>query len=77
MLRSIDDDDDDHYHGDDEDVDPYGGLFDDEQVKIPEIKEHFEDPDQSEDSLNDLLQSLADKDITFKALKLIFLLENF
>lgn len=28
------------------DLDPYGGLFDDEQTKILEIKEHLEDPDQ-------------------------------
>ncbi|OAY36027.1 probable mediator of RNA polymerase II transcription subunit 26c [Manihot esculenta] len=59
-------------HGDEEDddeLDPYAGLFDDEQKKILEIKQHLEDPDQSEDSLVDLLQSLADMDITFKALK--------
>ena len=31
---------------DDEDIDPYGGLFDDEQKKILEIKELLEDPDQ-------------------------------
>ncbi|KAH7565989.1 hypothetical protein ACOSP7_022170 [Xanthoceras sorbifolium] len=58
-------DDDDH----DDEVDPYGGLFDDEQKRIIDIKEHLEDPDQSEESLVDLLQSLADMDITFKALK--------
>ncbi|XP_041009245.1 probable mediator of RNA polymerase II transcription subunit 26c isoform X2 [Juglans microcarpa x Juglans regia] len=51
------------------DLDPYGGLFDDEQAKILEIKEHLEDPDQSDDSLVELLQSLADMDITFQALK--------
>ncbi|XP_031264200.1 probable mediator of RNA polymerase II transcription subunit 26c isoform X3 [Pistacia vera] len=68
--RSVDDDDDDdHGDDDDDDVDTYGGLFDDEQRRILEIKEHLEDPDQSEDSLIDLLQSLADMDITFKALK--------
>ncbi|GAV79269.1 Med26 domain-containing protein [Cephalotus follicularis] len=56
--------------GDDEDdLDPYGGLFDDEQKRVLDIKDHLEDPDQSEDSLVDLLQSLADMDITFKALK--------
>ncbi|KAK6238250.1 hypothetical protein QUC31_003719 [Theobroma cacao] len=55
-------------NGDDE-LDPYGGLFDDEQKKILEIKEHLEEPHQSEDSLIDLLQSLADMDITFQALK--------
>ncbi|KAF5480683.1 hypothetical protein F2P56_001414 [Juglans regia] len=54
---------------DDEDLDPYAGLFDDEQKKILEIKEHLEDPDQSEDSLVELLQTLADMDITFQALK--------
>ncbi|XP_027338279.1 probable mediator of RNA polymerase II transcription subunit 26c [Abrus precatorius] len=54
---------------DDEEVDPYGGLFDDEQKKILEIKEQLEAPDQSEDSLVELLQNLADMDITFQALK--------
>ncbi|KAK4256761.1 hypothetical protein QN277_006445 [Acacia crassicarpa] len=54
---------------DDEEIDPYGGLFDDEQKKILEIKELLEDPNQSEESLVDLLQSLADMDITFQALK--------
>jgi len=29
-----------------EDLDPYGGLFDDEQKKILEIKEQLEEPDQ-------------------------------
>lgn len=36
-------------NGDDdveEDIDPYGGLFDDEQKRILEIKEHLEVPDQ-------------------------------
>ncbi|OMO73441.1 hypothetical protein CCACVL1_17263 [Corchorus capsularis] len=53
----------------DDDLDPYGGLFDDEQKRVLEIKERLEEPDQSEDSLVDLLQSLADMDITFQALK--------
>ncbi|XVF82145.1 hypothetical protein PTKIN_Ptkin16aG0021400 [Pterospermum kingtungense] len=53
----------------DDDLDPYGGLFDDEQKRVLEIKERLEVPDQSEDSLVDLLQSLADMDITFQALK--------
>ncbi|XP_043698512.1 probable mediator of RNA polymerase II transcription subunit 26c [Telopea speciosissima] len=43
--------------------------IDEEQSKILNIKERLEDPDQSEDSLINLLQSLADMDITFKALK--------
>lgn len=30
----------------DEDLDPYGGLLDDEQKKILEIKEQLEEPDQ-------------------------------
>ncbi|KAJ4965460.1 hypothetical protein NE237_017309 [Protea cynaroides] len=48
----------------------YGrSTIDEEKAKIFDIKEHLEDPDQSEDSLLDLLQSLADMDITFKALK--------
>ncbi|XP_057967254.1 probable mediator of RNA polymerase II transcription subunit 26c [Malania oleifera] len=46
-----------------------GRSIDDEQTKILAIKEHLEDPDQSEDSLVELLQSLADMDITFGALK--------
>ncbi|XP_024028872.1 probable mediator of RNA polymerase II transcription subunit 26c [Morus notabilis] len=54
---------------DGEGLDPYGGLFDDEQKKILEIKEQLEDSDQSEDTLVELLQSLADMDITFQALK--------
>lgn len=45
--RSVDVDDDHHDHVDqDDDLDPYGGLFDDEQRKILEIREHLEDPDQ-------------------------------
>ncbi|XP_019435001.1 PREDICTED: probable mediator of RNA polymerase II transcription subunit 26c isoform X2 [Lupinus angustifolius] len=52
----------------DNDLDPYGGLFEDEQKKILEIKEQLEEPDQSEDSLVDLLQNLEDMDITFQAL---------
>ncbi|CAI0555082.1 unnamed protein product [Linum tenue] len=52
-----------------EDVDPYDLLFDDEQRRVLEIKQRLEDPDQTEDSLVDLLQTLEDMDITFKALK--------
>ncbi|KAK4430653.1 putative mediator of RNA polymerase II transcription subunitc [Sesamum alatum] len=52
-----------------EDLDPYGGLFDDEQTKIVSIKEQLEDPNQSEDAVVELLQNLADMDITFQALK--------
>ncbi|XP_028096133.1 probable mediator of RNA polymerase II transcription subunit 26c isoform X1 [Camellia sinensis] len=63
IHRDADDDD------DNEERDPYGGLFDDEETRILNIKEQLEDPDQSEDSLVELLQSLADMDITFKALK--------
>ncbi|KAJ7013525.1 probable mediator of RNA polymerase II transcription subunit 26c isoform X1 [Populus alba] len=55
--------------GDDEELDPFGGLFDDEPKKILDIKQQLEDLDQPEDSLVDLLQSLADMDITFQALK--------
>ncbi|KAH6765406.1 hypothetical protein C2S52_016389 [Perilla frutescens var. hirtella] len=56
--------------GDEEDdCDPYGGLFDDEQTKILSIKEQLEDPHQSEDAVVELLQNLADMDITFQALK--------
>ncbi|OIV96994.1 hypothetical protein TanjilG_26771 [Lupinus angustifolius] len=63
--QSLENDDDEN----DTDLDPYGGLFDDEQKKILEIKEQLEEPDQSEDSLVDLLQNLADMDITFQALR--------
>ncbi|GER47555.1 transcription elongation factor family protein [Striga asiatica] len=52
-----------------EDFDPYGGLFDDEQTKILSIKEQLEDPLQSEDDVVQLLQNLADMEITFQALK--------
>ncbi|KAK8612110.1 hypothetical protein V6N13_092229 [Hibiscus sabdariffa] len=52
-----------------DDSDPYAALFDDEQKSVLEIKEHLELPNQSEDTLVDLLQSLADMDITFQALK--------
>ncbi|KAK9271590.1 hypothetical protein L1049_001952 [Liquidambar formosana] len=55
--------------GDDDPDRRFGGLFDDEQMKILDIKDHLEDPNQSEESLVELLQSLADMDITFKALK--------
>ncbi|KAK4781021.1 hypothetical protein SAY87_017127 [Trapa incisa] len=54
---------------DDDEIDGFSGLFDDEQRRIIEIKGHLEDPDQSEDSIVELLQSLADMDITFQALK--------
>lgn len=54
---------------DDDDFDPYAGLFDDEQKTVLEIKEKLEDPDLSEESLVELLQSLADMDITFQALQ--------
>ncbi|CAH9071144.1 unnamed protein product [Cuscuta epithymum] len=52
-----------------EDADPYGGLFDDEQTKILRIREELEDPEQSEESVIELLQNLEDMDITFQALK--------
>ncbi|RDX99703.1 putative mediator of RNA polymerase II transcription subunit 26c, partial [Mucuna pruriens] len=52
-----------------EEKDPYGGLFEDEQKKILEIREQLEDPHQSEDSVVELLQNLADMDITFQALE--------
>ncbi|KAL6554801.1 hypothetical protein OROGR_006059 [Orobanche gracilis] len=52
-----------------EDVDPYGGLFDDEQTKILSIKEQLEDQQQSEDDVVQLLKNLGDMDITFQALR--------
>ncbi|XP_065875234.1 probable mediator of RNA polymerase II transcription subunit 26c [Euphorbia lathyris] len=54
---------------DEDDTDPYAGLFDDEQKRVLEIKQQLEDLDQPEEYLVDLLQTLADMDITFKALK--------
>lgn len=53
----------------DEEPDPYGGLFDDEQTKILRIKEQLEDPHQTDESVVELLQTLADMDLTFKGLK--------
>ncbi|CAA2956912.1 probable mediator of RNA polymerase II transcription subunit 26c isoform X2 [Olea europaea var. sylvestris] len=52
-----------------EDLDPYGGLFDDEQTKILRFKEQLEDPNQNEESVVESLQNLEDMDITFQALK--------
>ncbi|KAI5324483.1 PREDICTED: probable mediator of RNA polymerase [Prunus dulcis] len=60
---------DDDEEEDKEGLDPYGGLFDDEQKNILEIKKQLEDPHQSEDSLVELLQSLADMEISFQELK--------
>jgi len=53
----------------DDELDPYGGLFDDEQARILEIKEQLEDPHQSDDAVVELLQTLADMDLTFTGLK--------
>ncbi|XP_051140706.1 probable mediator of RNA polymerase II transcription subunit 26c [Andrographis paniculata] len=52
-----------------DDLDPFGGLFDDEQTTIISIKEQLEDPHQSDESIVELLQTLSDMDITFQALK--------
>lgn len=49
--------------------DLFGGLFDEEQKKILEIKKLIEESDQSEEALVELLQMLADMDITFQALQ--------
>ncbi|KAL5974495.1 hypothetical protein ACLOJK_031160 [Asimina triloba] len=46
-----------------------GDSIDREKNKILVIKEHLEDPSQSEDSLVELLESLAEMDITFAALE--------
>ncbi|KAJ8557373.1 hypothetical protein K7X08_002998 [Anisodus acutangulus] len=59
----------DNNSNEEEDVDPYGGLLDDEQTQILTIKEQLEDPQLSDEDVVDLLQSLADMDITFQALK--------
>ncbi|KAL8231830.1 hypothetical protein R6Q57_001608 [Mikania cordata] len=53
----------------DDEPDPYGGLFDDEQAKILKIKEQLEDPHQTDDAIAELLQTLADMDLTFTVLK--------
>ncbi|CAN8256774.1 unnamed protein product [Cochlearia groenlandica] len=52
-----------------EDFDPFAGLFDDEQKSVVEIKERLEDPNLSEEALIELLQNLDDMDITFQALQ--------
>ncbi|CAL0306640.1 unnamed protein product [Lupinus luteus] len=52
-----------------EELEPYGGLSDDEQKKILEIKQQLEYPNQSEESLMELLHALADMDITFEELQ--------
>ncbi|OIW18183.1 hypothetical protein TanjilG_31303 [Lupinus angustifolius] len=52
-----------------EELEPYGGLSDDEQKKILEIKQQLEYPNQSEESLIELLHTLADMDITFEELQ--------
>ncbi|CAK9142661.1 unnamed protein product [Ilex paraguariensis] len=61
-------DDDEHYDEEGE-LDPYGGLFEDELTKILRIKERLEDPLQSEESVVGILQNLVDMEITFQALK--------
>lgn len=53
----------------DDDQRNYERPIDQEKRKIAAIKEELEDPDQSDESVAGLLQSLADMDITFKALK--------
>ncbi|MQL85214.1 hypothetical protein Taro_017720, partial [Colocasia esculenta] len=54
---------------DDRDRRRYGRPVEDEQIRILAIKDLLDDPDQTEDSLIHMLQTLADMDITFKALK--------
>uniref|UniRef100_A0A8R7UDX6 TFIIS N-terminal domain-containing protein n=1 Tax=Triticum urartu TaxID=4572 RepID=A0A8R7UDX6_TRIUA len=51
-----------------EETDEGGGL----ESKILAIKDFLEDPDQSEEELVSLLQNLADMDITYNALQVIF-----
>ncbi|KAI3725697.1 hypothetical protein L1987_65489 [Smallanthus sonchifolius] len=53
----------------DDEPDPYGGLFDDEQARILRIKEQLEYPHQTDDAIAELLQTLADMDLTFTVLK--------
>lgn len=52
-----------------DDLDPYGGLFDDEQARVLKIKEQLEDPHQNDEDVIELLQTLADMDLTFTGLK--------
>ncbi|KAL3527937.1 hypothetical protein ACH5RR_012593 [Cinchona calisaya] len=59
----------DEDENEEDDLDPFGGLFDDEQTKILKIRERLEDPGQNEESVVELLQTLVDMDITFKALQ--------
>jgi hypothetical protein len=54
---------------DEEEPYPYTELFEDEQTKILRIKDELEDPNQSDDAVVELLQTLADMDITFKGLQ--------
>ncbi|KAL4582987.1 hypothetical protein LXL04_007551 [Taraxacum kok-saghyz] len=58
-----------HDDEDEDEPDPYGGLLDDEQAKILRIKEQLEDPHQTDDAVVDLLQTLADMNLTFTGLK--------
>ncbi|MFS7927828.1 putative transcription regulator IWS1 family [Helianthus anomalus] len=53
----------------DDEPDPYGGLFDDEHSKVLRIKEQLEDSNQTDDAIVDLLQTLADMVLTFTVLK--------
>ncbi|XP_078434509.1 transcription elongation factor (TFIIS) family protein [Wolffia australiana] len=63
-------DEDDHDHDDDDQRQTSHHLsVEDEQSKILAIKEHLHDPEQSEESLVHMLQTLADMDLTFKALQ--------
>ncbi|KAL6225381.1 hypothetical protein ACLB2K_004231 [Fragaria x ananassa] len=68
--QSVDNREEDEEDEEGEELDPCAGLFDDEPPrKILDIKKQLEDPDQSEDSLVELLQSLVDMDISFQDLK--------
>ncbi|KAD3640296.1 hypothetical protein E3N88_29519 [Mikania micrantha] len=60
-IPQVDEEDDGEDHND--------WLYDEEQTKIYRIKEQLEDPHQTEDSIIELLQTLADMDLTFKGLK--------
>ncbi|GMH23985.1 hypothetical protein Nepgr_025828 [Nepenthes gracilis] len=53
----------------DEPEERWHNVVDDEQRSVLTIKEQIDDPHQSADSLVELLQNLADMDMTFKALK--------
>ncbi|KAK9069430.1 hypothetical protein SSX86_011333 [Deinandra increscens subsp. villosa] len=68
-VRGVDDSPVTPHSDEDDGPDPYGGLFDDEQARILTIKEQLEYPHQTDEAIAELLQTLADMDLTFTVLK--------